>query len=389
MLGQAGAGLPAAPAQGAGAFHIGFAGRLLGGGERFQMLVEMLQGVRFLSQLAVVLNQFLGAQAVFARQRVGLVEPFFHLAETLRVQIQLFQIMAQVVGGGLHLQASGLHRVENRGQGVVAAARLLHPVADLAELVVAGAFVAVVKRGDRLLAEPYQRFRVAQALLLLFQFRQLPFAERQGVQLLELKAQQFLPFGLLAGAGQCLVVSAAGLLPGAPVVAHLLRLGAGLGEVVQQLAVGFLAQQRLVLMLAVDADQHLAELAHFRERRGGAVDVGPRAAVRAHRAAQQALVAVVQFALAQPGPGRRVVGHIEGGEHFRAVAAGAHHGAVGPFTQGQRQSVDDHRLAGAGLAADHGKAGLGLQLELVDGGEVANTEVREHGLSFWPVVSRY
>ena len=106
-------------------------------------------------------------------------------------------------------------------------------MADLAELVVAGAFVAVVEGGDRLLAEPYQRFRVAQALLLLFQFRQLPFAERQGVQLLELKTQQFLPLGLLAGAGQCLVVGAARLLPGAPVLAHLLRLGAGLGEVVQ------------------------------------------------------------------------------------------------------------------------------------------------------------
>ncbi len=386
LPGQGAGGVPATPAQGQGLLHVGVAGALLGGGQGFQVLIEVLQGVRFLGQAPVVLHQFLRAQAVLAGQGVGLAEPLLHLVEPFRVEVQFLQIVAQVLGGGFHLQAGGFHRVEHSGQAIVAGAGFLHPVADLAQMIVDGAVLAVVQGGDRLLAQPDQGVRVAQALLLLLQVRQFALGQIQRFQLLELEAQQFLALGLLAGAGQGVVVGAPGGLPGAPVLADGGGQLAGLGQVVEQGAVGILAQQGLVLMLAVDADQVLAQVAHLGERRGRAVDVGSGAAVGAHRAAQQALIAVVQLPFGEPGAGRRVVPQVEGGQHLGPFAAGAHHGAVGALPQGQRQGVDEHRLAGAGLAADHGEARFRFQLQLVHGGEVANTEMGQHGLSFWPVV---
>ncbi len=254
-------------------------------------------------------------------------------------------------------------------------------MADLAEMIVAGAVIAFIKGVERLLAGANQAFRVAQTLLFLLQLFQFAVLQGQGVQLFQLETQQLFFFVLLAGLIQGVVVGAAGLLPVAPVFAHGVGQIAGVGKVVEQLPMGFFLHQSLVFVLAVDADQSLTQLSHFRQRGGGAVYIGPGATIGTHGAAQQALVIIIQLPIGQPLAGGRVVADIKGGEHFRPVVAVADNAGVGPVAQGQAQGIDDHGLARPGFPADRGEAVFRLQFQLVHGGKVTNAQMGQHGIS--------
>ena len=240
-----------------------------------QMCVHIAQSVGFRQQLAMVFHQLFRADAVLACQGIALAQPFFHLGQAFRIQVQPFQVMPQVVGGGLHLQAGRLHGVGDGGQAFILIAGLVQPVADLAQMVVAGAVLALIKRVQGLLASTNQTFRIAKPLLFLFQLLQFAFLQGQTIQLFQLEAQQLLLFVLLAGLIQGVVVGTASFLPGAPVIADGVGQLPGLGEVVEKLPVSVLFHQCLVLVLAVDADQPFAELTHFRQGGGGAIHVGP------------------------------------------------------------------------------------------------------------------
>ena len=51
---------------------------------------------------------------------------------------------------------------------------------------------------------------------------------------------------------------------------------------------------------------------------------------------------------------------------------------VAALAQGQRQRVDEDGLAGAGLAGEHGEAGVEFEFERIDDDEIADAERPQH-----------
>src|SRR5690606_24516036 len=108
-------------------------------------------------------------------------------------------------------------------------------------------------------------------------------------------------------------------------------------------------------------------------------DVAARATLAGDDAAQDARAVAVQVALGQPGAGLGDVLQVEAGEDVGLVRAGAYHAAVGAVAQGQAEGVEHDRLAGAGLAGDHGHAALQLEVQVFDDGVVVDGQVHQHG----------
>ncbi|MCY1358074.1 hypothetical protein D9M69_445910 [compost metagenome] len=183
---------------------------------------------------------------------------------------------------------------------------------------------------------------------------------------------------LVTGAGNAFQFLA-GLSPALRGELHLAGEFAGAGEFVQQAAVGVRLEQGLVLMLAVDVDQQLAQGLEVALGAGAAIDVGAGAAFGRDDPAQDAGAVVVQVAFGQPGAGFGDVGEVEAGEYVRLVGAGAHHAAVGAVAEGQAEGVEHDRLAGTGFAGDHGHAAFEFQVQVFDNGVVVDRQVYQHG----------
>ena len=64
------------------------------------------------------------------------------------------------------------------------------------------------------------------------------------------------------------------------------------------------------------------------------------------------------------------------------LGALAHQGGVAAGAQRQREGVEQDRLAGAGLAGQHGKARREIDVEPVDQNDVSDRESGQHALSF-------
>ena len=64
------------------------------------------------------------------------------------------------------------------------------------------------------------------------------------------------------------------------------------------------------------------------------------------------------------------------------LGALAHQGGVAARAQRQREGVEQDRLAGAGLAGQHGKARREIDVEPVDQNDVSDRESGQHALSF-------
>ena len=132
-------------------------------------------------------------------------------------------------------------------------------------------------------------------------------------------------------------------------------------------------------VLAVDVDQPLAHVGELLHGGGGAVHERARAAAPLHDPAEQqpagvALERGVREPLLHAGePLDR-----ELGGHLGALGAGADHRGVGALPERERERVDQDRLPGAGLAGERGEAGLELEVEPVDDGEIPDREGDEH-----------
>ena len=92
-----------------------------------------------------------------------------------------------------------------------------------------------------------------------------------------------------------------------------------------------------------------------------------------------ALAVLVEFVVAQPVASGGIARQVEVGRQLGALAAMADHAAVGAQPGQEAQRIDQQRLAGAGLAGDHGHARTELQFGGADDGEVLEGEVAEHG----------
>jgi hypothetical protein len=142
--------------------------------------------------------------------------------------------------------------------------------------------------------------------------------------------------------------------------------------------VSVFAHQGLVLVLAVDIQQHAAKLFQLCQRAGVAVDEAAGAAVVADRAAQYALSAIVQFVFFQPGQGLRKVRDIEFRRYIRPFCAIAHGSGISPGSHGQPQSVQHNGLAGTGFPGQCGHAPVEIKLDVFGDRVIGNRKLAQH-----------
>jgi len=145
--------------------------------------------------------------------------------------------------------------------------------------------------------------------------------------------------------------------------------------------VGLPVEQADCLVLAVDLDQGLTDLAQGGDARRLVVDEGAAAAVGGQGAAQDQLLAGgdIEAALADQGDQGRVVGGGEDGGGRGLFGPGPHQTGVGACPQRQAEGVENDRLAGPGLAGQHGQAAMDLEVERIDQHDVADGEGGQHG----------
>jgi len=149
---------------------------------------------------------------------------------------------------------------------------------------------------------------------------------------------------------------------------------------IEQGALRFGTQQRMVGVLAVDVGEPLAGRTQLRQRHRAAIDPRPAAPAGIDRAAQdQPPLVGVQRLLLQPARKSVGIGQVELRGHLGALTPGAHHGRVAAATERQPQRIEQNRLAGAGLAGQRTEAGAEFELESVDDDEVTDGQAAQHG----------
>ncbi len=69
-------------------------------------------------------------------------------------------------------------------------------------------------------------------------------------------------------------------------------------------------------------------------------------------------------------------GKLEGRGHLALSGAPAHQGCIASCADGEREGIEQDRLAGAGLAGQREQALTELEIELVDQNDIADRERR-------------
>jgi hypothetical protein len=237
-----------------------------------------------------------------------------------------------------------------------------------------GTAVAVAaERGERLGRGLAVGGRVGQGILLGLQRLVLvgPGDGRAG-DLVDLVADQVQlpgPGPLVAAHGRQRVGYGLDLGPGAPQ-----RPGVHPAEAVERLPLGRGVEQRLVGVLAVEVDQHGAQLGQLARRGQPAVDVGSAAARAGNGPGQHDLVVAAREHEAALDP--------------RLVGARAHEHRIGPPADQQLDRVHDHRFPRTGLASHRGHAPAQHQPQLGDHAQVPHRQLDQHRALPSPVIGR-
>ena len=137
--------------------------------------------------------------------------------------------------------------------------------------------------------------------------------------------------------------------------------------------------QRALVVLAVDFDQRGAQFLHCLHAHRLVVDEGARAPVRQLHAAQDQFVLGRNVMRLEQRPCRMVALDLEHGGDLALLDAVADQRLVAAPAQRQREGVEQDRLAGAGLAGEHGKAAGEIDVEPVDQHDVADGKPGKHG----------
>ena len=229
--------------------------------------------------------------------------------------------------------------------------------------------------GDRLaelLAVHQPRARRGERLLL----------ARLGRQLVQL-VLHVAPIGLLArrpldlGGGR--LPRPLRLSPGCMGGAHRRDRGLEPAVGIEQTALGRRIEQGLLLVLAMDLDQQLADPAQQPAADRLIVDERPRAAVGGEHAAQHQVVLGLDAVLAEQRRRRRVGGRREHRADRGLRRTLADQRPIGPATQREAEGVEQDRLAGAGLAGQHAEPAGELEVEPLDQDDVADRKAGQHG----------
>ena len=138
--------------------------------------------------------------------------------------------------------------------------------------------------------------------------------------------------------------------------------------------------QRAVVVLAVDLDQRRAERAQRLHAHRLVVDEGAGAAVGELRAPQDQSVVGRNAVFRGERADRMVARQFEGSGHLPLLRAMSHQRGVAARAERQREGVEQDRLAGTGLAREHGKPLGEIDVEPIDQDDVADRKPGEHGV---------
>ena len=130
--------------------------------------------------------------------------------------------------------------------------------------------------------------------------------------------------------------------------------------------------QRTLVMLTVNLDQRRAQTLQDLRADRLIVDEGARAAVAELRAPQDQLVIGWNIVLGEERARRMRSRQVENCGHLPLLGPLAHQRDVAAGAERQRKGVEQDRLAGAGFAGQHGKAGGEVDIEPIDQDDVAD-----------------
>ena len=241
------------------------------------------------------------------------------------------------------------------------------------------ALLGIVEEGDRGLRRLDQAAAVHEPLALLEQLRELAVLHVERFELADLELHELGARVAVAHAALEIERAVQQREPHALQPRDLAGEPFEAARGVEQLALRGRAHERLEFVLAVDVDQQYADLAQQLQRHGLAVQVRAAAAVAADEATDRQLVGRVDRLLAQQPHQRTTrIAEVETAAHLGALGAVAHDFAAGATAGEQLQRIDDDRLAGAGLAGEHGQAGPELDLGGIDDRQIADLQVGQH-----------
>ena len=148
---------------------------------------------------------------------------------------------------------------------------------------------------------------------------------------------------------------------------------------VEQAAVGGGVDQSALVVLAVDLDQRGAKFLHHLHAHRLVVDEGARPPVGKLHAAQNELVLGRNIVGFQQSARRMLGCDLEHGGHLALLGPLADQGLVAAGAERQRKGIEQDRLAGAGLAGEHGEPVGEIDVEPVDQDDVADGQTGKHG----------
>ena len=136
--------------------------------------------------------------------------------------------------------------------------------------------------------------------------------------------------------------------------------------------------QRALVMLAVDLDQHRAERFQRLHADRLIVDEGAGAAVGELHAAQDHFAGVFKAVVGQDRRSRMALRHIEHGRDLALLGAMTHQARIAPAAERERKGVEQNGFARAGLAGQNRKTTGKLDIEPFDQDDVTDRQTRQH-----------
>ena len=156
-------------------------------------------------------------------------------------------------------------------------------------------------------------------------------------------------------------------------------LGLRPGKRVEEVALRVRPEERLGIVLAVNVDQHAADLGQNAHGGRAAADPCPGTTfTRDLPADHQAAVFDVEpegLDGGTPGGGD----FLENTFDDRFAGSGTDHAGIGPSPQQQNQGIHHHGFPRPGFPGQHVEARAKRQGDVFDGGEVLDPELRDHG----------
>ena len=137
--------------------------------------------------------------------------------------------------------------------------------------------------------------------------------------------------------------------------------------------------QGALIVLAMNFDQSASELLQHLHAHGLVVDKCAGSPVGELHATEDQLILCRNVVGGEECPRRMVARDIEHGGNLALLDPLPNQGLIPPATKGQRESIEQDRLAGAGFAGEHGKPIGEIDIEPVDQHDVADRESGEHG----------